>query len=220
MALQFASYRLPERDTFAFTRRDDLITRDGPQQLRICESCDFWFAAPDTKGMFMRDRYSIVAVMKCLFLLAVLVPAISLIACGGSPHPPSASGSWSAALSTSAGQQAETFTFNLTQNDIALSASSLGFNGMDNISQCFGVGTTLSGSLSSAVNGGSMTMAMVWTSPDGTATNTMTMQGNMTMGMASSSGTFTLTGQTFGCASQSGIFTMARAFARSMAANP
>jgi hypothetical protein len=158
--------------------------------------------------------------MRCLVLATALALTISLIACGGSPHPASANGSWSAVLSTSAGQQPETFTFNLTQNDVTLLANSVTFSGVDNLSSCFGMATTLSGSLSSAVNGGPMTMTLSGTPPGGIALNTITMQGDMASGMTSGSGTFTLTGQTLGCTSQSGTFAMTRAPAHSMATNP
>jgi len=158
--------------------------------------------------------------MRCLVIATAFALTISLIACGGSPHPASANGSWSAVLSTSAGQQPETFTFNLTQNDITLLANSVNFSGIDNISMCFGMATTLTGSLSSSVNGGPMTMTMSGTQPGGIALNTVTMQGNMAAGMTSGSGTFTLAGQTSDCASQSGTFTMTRAPAHSVAANP
>lgn len=154
------------------------------------------------------------------YFTTALVLTISLSACGGSSHPNSANGSWSAGLSTSASPQPETFTFNLVQNDVTLVANSLNFSGIDNVSGCFGMGTSLSGSLSSAANGGPMTMIMSWTPPGGTAPNTLTMQGNMATEMTSGSGTFTLNGQISGCTSQTGTFTMTRAPAHSMAASP
>ena len=158
--------------------------------------------------------------MQYLFQSTALALTIFLVACGGgSPHAASANGSWSAVLAIPADPQPGTFTFNLTQNNTALSANSLNFSGMGNFSPCFGVGTTLSGSLGLAMmNGGAMTMTMFWTPPGGAATNTMAMQGNLTSDMTSGSGTFTLTGQTSGCVSQLGTFTMKRAPAHGMVA--
>lgn len=158
--------------------------------------------------------------MQPLFLTTALALVVPLLACGSTPHPASASGLWSAALSTSGTGQPETFTFNLIQNDSTFFAENLKFSGTGNISQCFGRGTTLSGSLTSPVNGGPMTITLSWIPRGGTVPNTLSMQGNMATSMTSGSGTFTIIGQISGCANQSGTFTMSRAPAHSMVTNP
>ncbi|HTM38364.1 MAG TPA: hypothetical protein VL156_16555 [Terriglobales bacterium] len=158
--------------------------------------------------------------MRYLFQSAVLAFAAFLSACaGGSPSSTSANGSWSAELSTPAQPQPGVFSFNLTQTNTTLSANTLNFSGLGNLSPCFGAGTILSGNLGPAMmNSSAVAMTMSWTPPGAVATNTMTMQGNLGSTMASGAGTFVLTGQTAGCASQSGTFTMTRAPAHAIAA--
>jgi len=160
-------------------------------------------------------------VMRYLVQSSVLALATFLSACGSSPSSTSVNGSWSAALSTSAQPQPGMFSFNLTQSNTTISANTLNFSGLGNLSPCFGVGATLSGNLGPAMmNSSTVAMTVSWTQPGSTATNTMTMQGNLATNMASGAGTFMLTGQTAGCASQSGTFTMTRAPAHGVVAHP
>ena len=150
--------------------------------------------------------------MKCTRQLIIITLGLMLIGCGGSSNVTSsnpASGAWSETLANPAGQQLGSFTFDITQNNTALTGSTMNFSNMGTLAQCFGAGTVMTGQMGPGMmNGGGMTMSMSWTAPDGTGTNTITMQGNMAMGMGSGSGTFTMTGQTPGCPSETGTFTM------------
>lgn len=150
--------------------------------------------------------------MKYARALTVITLGLMLIGCGGSsnvtPGNP-ASGAWSETLASPAGQQLGSFTFDITQNNTALTGSTMNFSNMGPLAQCFGAGTVMTGQMGQGMmNGGSMTMSMSWTAPNSTVTNILTMQGNMSMGMGSGSGTFTMTGQTPGCPSETGTFTM------------
>ena len=107
--------------------------------------------------------------MRYLFSSAAFALATLLSACGGSPPSNSVNGSWSAALSTSTVQQPGTFTFNLTQSNTTIAANSLNFTGMGNLSPCFGVGTTLTGSLSSAMMNADMDCRIVGARASGQA---------------------------------------------------
>jgi hypothetical protein len=155
--------------------------------------------------------------MKCTAaFLAIFLTAV-LVACGGggassntTTNP--ATGAWTETLATTSGQQVGSFTFNMTQNNTNLMGSSMNFANMGSLTQCFGTGTVMNGSMGSGMmNGGTMTMSMSWTPSGSNQTNTMTMQGNMAMGMGSGAGTFTVTGQTSGCTNQTGNFTMTHA---------
>lgn len=148
--------------------------------------------------------------MRRILLLTAIATAVTLVACGGGSSPQnavSANGAWSETLADSSGNQLGSFTFDMTQNSTALTTSNLSLGNMGSLGACFGSGTIMSGQMGSGMmNGNAMMMTMSWT--DSTGTNTIVMLGNMGMGMRSSSGTFTLTGQTTGCTSQMGTFTM------------
>ena len=152
--------------------------------------------------------------MKYLGLSMILLLASAMIACGGGSSSSTtttnpATGAWSETFATTTGQQLGSFTFNMAQNNVALSGSGMNFANMGAFSQCFGSGTVMTGSMGPGMmNGGSMSMTMSWTPQGSAETNTMTMQGSMANGMGSGSGTFTLTGQTSGCTSQTGTFSM------------
>ncbi len=151
--------------------------------------------------------------MKYAALLAILTLVSSFIGCGGGSSPTAstnpATGAWAETLTSSPGQQLGSFTFDLAQNNTALTGSSMNFANMPSLDPCFGIGTTMTGQMDQGMmNGGTMTMTMSWTGPNGTGTNTLTMNGTMAMGMGSGSGTFTLNGQTPGCMSETGTFTM------------
>src|SRR5262249_55520069 len=119
---------------------------------------------------------------------------------------------WTEALSHPAGQQLGSFTFTMMQNNTSLTCTNMNFANLGSLDQCFGTGSVMSGEMGQGMmNGGAMTMTVSWTAPNNAGTNTMTMQGNMAMGMASGSGTFTLTGQTPGCMSEQGTYTMTQA---------
>lgn len=152
--------------------------------------------------------------MKRLGVAVAIALAAALVACGGmsssptSPTTNAATGAWSETLASSSSLQLGSFAFDMTQSNTALAAGSMNLANLGLLAPCFGPGTVMSGQMGPGMmNGGAVTMTMSWTSPGG-GTNTLLMQGNMTMGMGSGSGTFTLTGQTSGCASQNGTFTM------------
>jgi hypothetical protein len=148
--------------------------------------------------------------MRRILPLMAIAIAITLVGCGGGSSPQnavSANGAWSETLTDSSGNQLGSFTFNLTQSNSALTTSNLNLGNMGSLAACFGSGTIMTGQMGSGMmNGNTMMMTMSWT--DSTGTDSITMQGNMGMGMRSSSGTFILTGQTTGCMSQMGTFTM------------
>ncbi len=153
--------------------------------------------------------------MKRLGVVVVITLTVMLAACGGSSSSPStttnpATGAWSETLASSSSLQLGSFTFDMTQNNTALTATGLNLTNMGLLAPCFGAGTVMSGQMGPGMmNGGAVTITISWTSPGG-GTNTLTMQGNMAIGMASGSGTFTLAGQTSGCTSQTGTFSMTR----------
>jgi hypothetical protein len=147
--------------------------------------------------------------------MALIGLGLTLIACGGTPsnmtdtHPPT--GAWSEALADSTWQPLGSFTFDISRSDTFLTGGSINFADMGSLSECFAAGTVMTGQIDQGMmNGGTMTMtmSMSWTAPNGMGTNTLTMQGAMTVGMDSASGTFILTGQTSSCISQMGTFTM------------
>jgi hypothetical protein len=155
--------------------------------------------------------------MKRAGTFAAILLTAALIACGGTTSSVTrttgttnlATGAWSETLASSSGQQLGSFTFNLTQNNTALTGSNMNFTNMSSLAQCFGAGTVMSGQMGPGMmNGGMMTITISSMSPGSTETNTMIMQGTMTMGMGSGSGTFNLTGHTPGCTSQTGTFSM------------
>jgi hypothetical protein len=150
--------------------------------------------------------------MKLRAVLAAMAIGIMLVACGGgggSTITNPTSRAWSEALSNSSGQQLGSFTFTMMQNSTALTGSNMNFANLGSLDQCFGAGSVMSGQMGQGMmNGGTVTMTVSWTAPNNAGTNTMTMQGNMAMGMASGSGSFTLTGQTPGCMSEQGTYTM------------
>lgn len=157
--------------------------------------------------------------MKYVGALAVIALAMVLAACGGSSSSSSsppvvmnpATGTWSATMASTSGQQMGSFSFNMMQNNTVLSGSNMDFTHIQGLESCFGAGTVFNGQTGPGMmNGGTVNMTMSWTAPGGTQTNTLTMKGNMAQGMGSGSGTFTLTGQTTGCNSQSGTFSMTR----------
>lgn len=148
--------------------------------------------------------------MKSMGIFAVIVLAAVLSACGGgssSTNP--ANGAWAETLSSTTGQALGSFTFNMTQDGTALTATGMNFSNAGSLAPCFGAGTVMSGQMGQGMmNGGAMTMSVCWTAPNAAGTNCMTMQGDMGMGMHSGTGDFTLTGHTSGCTSQQGNFTM------------
>lgn len=156
--------------------------------------------------------------MKYVSVLTVIALAMGLAACGGSSSssPPvvvmnPATGTWSATMASTAGQQLGSFTFNMMQNNTMLSGSNMNFSSMAGLGPCFGAGTVFNGQMGAGMmNGGAVNMTMTWTPPGGASTNTLTLKGTMATGMGSGTGTFTLTGETPGCTSQSGTFSMTR----------
>jgi len=152
--------------------------------------------------------------VKAIGGIAIITLMMTLFACGGSTTrnataTNTATGAWSEELADSTGQQLGSFTFDMMQNNTALTGSAMNFGNMGGLARCFGTGTTMSGQMGAGMmSDHTVTMTMSWTDPNGAGTNTMTMQGNMPMGMGSASGTFTLTGQTPGCTDQTGTFTM------------
>ena len=136
----------------------------------------------------------------------VLISSI-MLACGGGSVKRSTV--WSEVLSDAAGRQLGSFTFTMAQDNTALTGSNMTFANLGSLSPCFSQGTVIVGKMAEGMtNGGAMTMVILWTTPDDAQHNTLNMQGNMAMGMASGSGTFTLTGETAGCTSQPGTYTM------------
>lgn len=154
--------------------------------------------------------------MKYLAVLGAVALAISLVACGGSNNSSSqptnpGTGTWSATVAAASGSQLGSFTFNMMQNNTALSGSNMNFSNMGTLGSCFGAGTVMNGQMGPGMmNGGNVDMTMSWTPSGSTLTNTMVMKGTMATGMGSGNGAFTLTGQTSGCTSQNGTFSMTR----------
>ncbi len=157
--------------------------------------------------------------MKYVGALVVLALAMGLAACGGSSSSSSsppvvmnpATGTWAASMAATGGQPLGSFTFNMMQNNTALSGSNMNFSNMASLGPCFESGTAMTGQMGAGMmNGGTMNMTMTWTEPGTMLTNTLTMKGNMATGMGSGNGTFTLMAQTPGCTSQSGTFNMMR----------
>jgi hypothetical protein len=155
------------------------------------------------------------ASMKRMGVAATIALTVGLVACGGGTSSMTrttnpATGAWSETLASMSNQQLGSFTFNMMQNNTALTGSGMNFGNMGSLAQCFGNGTMMSGTMMNGqmsmgmMNGGTITMTMSWTPSGSMETNTITMQGTMAMGMGSGSGTFTLTGQTPGCTSQTG----------------
>ena len=162
--------------------------------------------------------------MKYVLVLGAAVLAMALGACGGSSSSSSqpvvanpGTGTWSATMASTSGQQLGSFSFNMMQNNTALSGSNMNFSNMGSLGPCFGAGTVFNGQMGPGMmNGGTVDMTMSWTPPGSSSTNTLTMKGTMATGMGSGNGAFTLTGQTPGCTSQSGTFSMTRTNSSSM----
>jgi hypothetical protein len=152
--------------------------------------------------------------MNRTMLAIALTSLLALIGCGSSSNNTTntgnnATGNWSLTLDGTNGQPVMTFIMGMTQS------SNMGLTGNNfNItmgSSCFGPGSTMSGQLAMGGMNGMSTMTMTMASGPGPgAQNVLQMQANMPAGMASGTGTWTLTGNTPGCNSDSGTFTMTR----------
>lgn len=126
----------------------------------------------------------------------------------------SASGAWTDSLTSSTGQSLGTVAFTITQSGTTIQGVNMNFSTSPALSQCFGPDTTMTGQMNMQIGmsgmANSMTMTFTGNPSGGSVNNTLVMQGGMSSGMNSGSGTYTLTGNTAGCVSQSGVFTMTR----------
>ncbi len=127
------------------------------------------------------------------------------VGCGNNSNPNAINGTWTAALTNTAGNQVFNFTTNLSSTSgTGVTVTNLSFTTQ---SPCFSGGETASGAftLSGTLNGvtsGGYQMTIQSSNPTG---NTLTLTG--TLNNNTISGAWTLTGSTSGCTG-TGSFTM------------
>jgi hypothetical protein len=147
--------------------------------------------------------------MKHFAALALLAACAVLVGCGGSnsANPATINGNWTASL-TEANQAYGTLGLSMvTNSDGTLTVSNLTITAP---SPCFEGGTTATGSftLSGNFNGNVTGTFGLVVKSEGSATDTLTLNGSANGNMIS--GTWTLNGQFPGCTSGNGTFKMTR----------